>query len=444
MVGFNFLRVLLLVPIYFFLTLYIPILMCIENKLKRNHFKKRVMIVFILTLIISLFISSILIKPFRSTIILNTIRYLSIYIFLFIFTVFSIGFCFSIKLKLLIFWSFTGYAIKNLGEYLFFLLLLWITHSDAKTSYKNYIFGLGIILITSLVVYYFIIKETKKKAINEKPSNSILIVSAFALILSITLNLINNINNDNNIYSQSIILIFSFFSSLLIVLLYSGILEKHNIEYEMMMMQLVWKEKEKYLNISKKNSELINVKYHDVIKQLNSIHKNETIVDTLLSEFKTAFNSYSSIVTTGSSTLDIILNKYILFCTHNSISFSYIVDGKIVDFMSSTDITVLFENAIENAIEAVMKLPSTERFISLNVLQKKYFMTINIENQYLGKIQIIENFPVTTKTDKRYHGFGTKSINLIVKKYNGDIVIDTNEEIYSLRIVIPLITELNM
>ena len=34
--------------------------------------------------------------------------------------------------------------------------------------------------------------------------------------------------------------------------------------------------------------------------------------------------------------------------------------------------------------------------------------------------------PITTKKDRRLHGFGLKSVKKTVKKYNGDIAFDYN------------------
>ena len=44
-------------------------------------------------------------------------------------------------------------------------------------------------------------------------------------------------------------------------------------------------------------------------------------------------------------------------------------------------------------------------------------------------------FPITTKDNKFDHGYGIKSIDLIVKKYSGDMKISINKDIFTLSIL---------
>ena len=46
-------------------------------------------------------------------------------------------------------------------------------------------------------------------------------------------------------------------------------------------------------------------------------------------------------------------------------------------------------------------------------------------------------WPVTTKADKDYHGFGLKSIQYSVEKYKGSVVVDTKDNWFDLKILLP-------
>ena len=48
------------------------------------------------------------------------------------------------------------------------------------------------------------------------------------------------------------------------------------------------------------------------------------------------------------------------------------------------------------------------------------------------------DMPMTTKRDKRYHGFGMKSMRRTVEKYGGSIVAGQRENWFELKILIPL------
>ena len=46
--------------------------------------------------------------------------------------------------------------------------------------------------------------------------------------------------------------------------------------------------------------------------------------------------------------------------------------------------------------------------------------------------------PLTTKKDKDYHGFGMKSIQLVVNKYDGDLNVNVANNVFSLSIMFPV------
>lgn len=60
------------------------------------------------------------------------------------------------------------------------------------------------------------------------------------------------------------------------------------------------------------------------------------------------------------------------------------------------------------------------------------------DNYYAGEIRFENRLPVTTKDDKRYHGFGMKSIELIVHKYGGELTCRAEGGIFRLSILMPL------
>lgn len=114
-------------------------------------------------------------------------------------------------------------------------------------------------------------------------------------------------------------------------------------------------------------------------------------------------------------------------------------DGERLNFMKDVDIYSLFGNALDNAIESTMKLKDkTKRVISLLVSAKADFLTIHMENYYEGCLSFKDGLPQTTKDDKTLHGFGVKSISLLAEKYNGNVSMSTDSDIFILNIIFPL------
>lgn len=105
--------------------------------------------------------------------------------------------------------------------------------------------------------------------------------------------------------------------------------------------------------------------------------------------------------------------------------------------MKSSDIFSLFSNALDNAIECVSEYDDDKRIISLKVIRQEKITLISIENYCDKEIVYDGGLPVTTKKDKNLHGFGLKSIDYIVRKYDGVVKIKTENNMFSLTIVLP-------
>lgn len=99
--------------------------------------------------------------------------------------------------------------------------------------------------------------------------------------------------------------------------------------------------------------------------------------------------------------------------------------------MDETDIYTLFGNAFDNAIEAVEKLPLDKRIISLSSQCKGNIFSFAIRNYFAEKLVFKDGLPLTTKNDTNYHGFGMKSIRNIVEKYNGDLKISIDNDVFN-------------
>ena len=95
-------------------------------------------------------------------------------------------------------------------------------------------------------------------------------------------------------------------------------------------------------------------------------------------------------------------------------------------------------NALDNAVEAVLSLPPTERLIRLRVQEKAGLVFLQIENPYAGALEVRDGLPLTRKEDRLNHGFGLKSIRDVAKKYHGFLNLETDGGLFMLRLSFPL------
>ena len=134
--------------------------------------------------------------------------------------------------------------------------------------------------------------------------------------------------------------------------------------------------------------------------------------------------------------LDTILTARSLQCQREGIVLTCTADGSALDFMNAMDISILFGNALDNAIESVSIIPEQEkRLIHLTVSRQKSFVRIHMENCYEGELKMVGGMPVTRKQDTDFHGFGLKSIGTIVDKYGGSMTVRAENGWFELRVL---------
>lgn len=199
---------------------------------------------------------------------------------------------------------------------------------------------------------------------------------------------------------------------------------------------------QEHYKLSKENIQLINVKCHDIRKYLSSLYMQETKMrpdDKFKREMERSIRIYDALVRTDNEALDVILTEKSLYCAKHHIRMTCMADGKLLGFIDEMDLYSLFGNLLDNAIESVQKIgEENKRVINLDVRGAESFLRIQVENYYCGEVVFKDKFPVTTKKDTDFHGFGFRSIQMVVDKYGGIMQIHTCDDIFSVNILIPL------
>ena len=361
------------------------------------------------------------------------------YLLLSVLVFLSLWLIYDISASSLIYDIVNGFAIKHFSECIFFLIVLY---TDLTATYHSQSFMYYFIrLIVRAVIYpliYFIFIRNKGGDTLQKPHLPLLYFCLFLYFFAFITNIIRTIYADESIVLNSICLLSVSMFCLMILIIRSGILERDRAETELSTMTKIYEERKKQLMLSKKNAELISIKYHDLRHQLAAMQQSRLSPQATLDEIDEAMNIYDSVIHTGNETLDAVLTDIRIRCERLHIRFTSVIDGKKVDKLSSVDVVALFSNALDNAINAVRDLPADERLIGLYVGEQKGMLRIRVENPYRGRIEFQNALPVTQKADKTIHGFGMKSIKMIAEKYSGVLTVTTDNNIFKLNILIPL------
>lgn len=192
--------------------------------------------------------------------------------------------------------------------------------------------------------------------------------------------------------------------------------------------------------ISEDSIALVNQKYHDLKHHIQLLRMEASAGEKLeyLDQMEAEIRAYEAQNKTGNRVLDAILTAKSLKCQREGINLTCVAEGQALAFMHPMDLSALFGNALDNAMESVKKLDDPEkRLIHVSVARQKGFLRIRVENCYEGQLCLEAGMPASTKQDRRYHGFGLKSIQAIAAKYGGSMTIASKDGWFELRILFP-------
>lgn len=356
----------------------------------------------------------------------------------------------------LIFCAPAAYTTQHLAYevYTFFIIITGLDSGMAMGAYGDgsgetspYNGWTAIVYIASYSVLYWLMFVLFGDRINRNEDLSLkniklISLSGCIIVINIVLNAIVTYNSEANY--DKVYLCVAHISNILCclfaLLLQFGMVTRKKLEHERDMVRHLWeKDKEQY-TLSKENIDIINLKCHDLRHQIREIGNRRVLDEDAIKEIESAIKIYDGAVKTGNEALDVILTEKSLYCQNNDITFSCIIDGKNFEFMSPGDVYSLFGNAIENAIEAVLKIDNPDkRLINLVTHRTGKLLSVRLDNCISDAVKIENGLPVTQKEDKRFHGFGTKSIKAITDKYNGDLSFAAEDGVFSINILFPLI-----
>lgn len=202
--------------------------------------------------------------------------------------------------------------------------------------------------------------------------------------------------------------------------------------------QLLELEKKQF-EMTRSNVEFVNRNAHDLKHYIHKIQRLENPETKELEKVLTKVEAYESAFQTGNAALDVVLTEKKLLCQQEKISFTCMVDGEALNFMKTLDVASLFGNGLDNAIEHERKEAVEKRYIFLKVFQKGSFVSVRIEN-YCSHFPELspEGLPVaSSKKDAAFHGYGTKSMQYIVEKYNGNLRISEEGNLFVVSMLFP-------
>lgn len=289
-------------------------------------------------------------------------------------------------------------------------------------------------------VFFVIFGKSIKKSGNlEVKRPYLLLVVGIGLIVDIVLNSgYVYLSKGEDFASGLIIYSSNCMCCILLLFVQFGLIRQKSLETELSFVRKLWAQDKEQYELFKENMEMFNLKCHDMKHQIREIGANKGIPHEALEEIESKITVYDSVVKTGNDVLDTILTEKNLKCNRDSITLTCVADGKTLSFVSDADLYALFGNALDNAIEAVSRIPEAEkRIIGLSVFASGNFVTVEVHNTFAVAPEFENGMPKTTKAERELHGYGVKSIKLIAEKYGGDLTLGVRDGLFNLNVLLP-------
>lgn len=241
----------------------------------------------------------------------------------------------------------------------------------------------------------------------------------------------NAARNGVAILSESL---YSILSGVFILILQFGVMERARLSHNVDEMRRMLRQQRAQYEAGKSSMELVNEKYHDLKALLRSFHGQ--IPSGQMEKLEKSVQQYDVYIHTGNAALDVLLTERRALCTGRGIELTTLVHGPDLAFMEELDLYTLFGNALDNAVEAVGRLPEgRQKFISLTASREGNMVSVHIENPFAGELTIVDGLPRSGR-DPRYHGFGMRSMERIVQKYGGTLSAGQKDGVFRLDLLL--------
>lgn len=216
----------------------------------------------------------------------------------------------------------------------------------------------------------------------------------------------------------------------------NNILEQQNEYFRLSQEEF---EKQWFL-LSKMRHDLKNI----YVLEMDYLKKGE--YDLLMAHYRRQIEEVESagkLIYTGNIGIDSIVNYKLSTAKKLKITVKETIQvaGKItIDYI---DLNILIGNLMDNAIEAAESMDVDKRKIELVIRNDKTAFFLEINNFFKGeRIRDEKGDFLTGKSDRVHHGIGLKAVKGIVRKYDGQMIIDSKKSKFNIKVLIYMDSQL--
>lgn len=104
--------------------------------------------------------------------------------------------------------------------------------------------------------------------------------------------------------------------------------------------------------------------------------------------------------------------------------------------LDDVDLYSLLGNMFDNAMEATQKVEADEREIKLTAKISGNNLYLEMKNPYAGNLRKQGKNYLTTKENRKEHGLGLRIVESIVKRHNGQMLIDDKNNYFKVKVLL--------
>ncbi|SHH28390.1 sensor histidine kinase [Clostridium grantii] len=234
-------------------------------------------------------------------------------------------------------------------------------------------------------------------------------------------------------------LIFTIVSYILILWLFKQTREQLTLQNEQNLLQMQITASKQNLEALKESQEKTIIYRHDMRHHLNLINayladNNKEAAQKYITEVEKSIDSITVETYCSNYSLNLIMHFYVTKAKKEHIEVETHIELPKQLAISDMDLCLVFSNAIENAINALVNIESTnDKILKIICKTKKDKLFIKITNSFEGTVMFVDKIPIN---ESENHGIGTKSIAAIAEKYNGVCSFTSENGIFKTNIIL--------
>lgn len=173
------------------------------------------------------------------------------------------------------------------------------------------------------------------------------------------------------------------------------------------------------------------------MNMLNELSKNDSTseIHEYIGEIVSHYTATTDRISTGNQVIDSILNFKRSEAAEKQIAMKYDLEVPEVLNIPTFDLSTILSNLIDNGMEALERY-GKERELTVTIRYVKKRLLIETVNAFDGEIKREGEKLITTKSKGTGHGLGLGIVKKTVEKYNGEMHIHHDQQIFKVKILL--------